>query len=313
MERDAPLTFMLDDGLYEAPILRDVRLEEGVHTVVGRWTTFGFEAEGDSAAEVYRDLLSMLMQRVGNEPSAPSFQPLAALMRERGRRLPADEIIRREDEWLREVELPWTVSVDDQYRVALFKDVDIQRGNGEVSLCAFGITRVATELTESFEMLRRAISEACGSQESPGPRFIEISSWVAQHGRRVAIDEAARESLAMAELVAVHDGLIDIAPEEVRRLGSTDTLLLVQFWGNHCGWCTVQAPVLAELADELIGRVVVRKINADRHGDMARRFEVHSVPTVLLLRGGRELHRIHGHRGKKTIMRELREYVGFDS
>lgn len=310
MNRDDKLTFVLDDGLYEAPLLQGVRLERGTHTLVGHWAYFGLVAEGDSAADVYRDLMSMLTQLVGDDRSAPGYQRLASLVRRHGRRPSDEELDRREEAGIREIVLPWRIDVDQHYRVELLKDVTVDRSDGRVTLRAFGISGAADDMTAAFYQLRQGISDACGTPEAPGPRFAEISAWVRDNGEPDAAGEITRAVREHAKQAAVHDELPDVQPHDIERHGPADLPLLVQFWGDRCPWCHVQAPVLAQLAEDLAGRVAVGKLNADRHREIAHRYQVQGVPVVLLFQGGREVHRIQGHRGARTIARELEPHLG---
>ncbi|HUE39880.1 MAG TPA: thioredoxin, partial [Candidatus Binatia bacterium] len=72
-----------------------------------------------------------------------------------------------------------------------------------------------------------------------------------------------------------------------------------------CGPCRIVAPVLEELASELAGRVRIAKLNVDENPATASRFEVRSIPTLLLLNDGREIDRIVGAQPKAEIARRL--------
>ncbi len=70
------------------------------------------------------------------------------------------------------------------------------------------------------------------------------------------------------------------------------------------------APVIDQLAEELSGRVRVAKLNIDDNPMTAARFNVHSIPTLLLLRNGREIDRIVGVQPKAEIVRRLQLAIG---
>jgi thioredoxin 1 len=66
----------------------------------------------------------------------------------------------------------------------------------------------------------------------------------------------------------------------------SDTPVVVDFWAEWCGPCHQIAPALEEIADELDGRVIVAKVNIDEHPEWAGRYNVRSIPTMMLFRNG---------------------------
>jgi thioredoxin 2 len=82
-------------------------------------------------------------------------------------------------------------------------------------------------------------------------------------------------------------------------------LVLLDMWAPWCGPCGMVALVIEELAAEMAGRVRVAKLNVDENPATAARFGVQSIPTLLLLRGGRELDRIVGVQPKTAIVQRI--------
>jgi thioredoxin 2 len=70
--------------------------------------------------------------------------------------------------------------------------------------------------------------------------------------------------------------------------------VLVDFWAAWCGPCRVVAPELEKLARERTGSLVVAKVDTDALPDVAGRFRIQSIPTLVLLRGGHEDKRVAG-------------------
>ena len=81
--------------------------------------------------------------------------------------------------------------------------------------------------------------------------------------------------------------------------------VLVDAWAAWCGPCRMIAPVIDELAAEMAGRVRVVKLNVDENPATAARFDLRSIPTLLVFKGGREVDRIVGVQPKSEISRRL--------
>ena len=81
--------------------------------------------------------------------------------------------------------------------------------------------------------------------------------------------------------------------------------VLLDMWAPWCGPCKMIAPVLEELASELAGRVRVAKMNVDENQITASRFNVRSIPTLLVLKSGKEVDRLVGVMPKVAIKQRL--------
>ena len=85
--------------------------------------------------------------------------------------------------------------------------------------------------------------------------------------------------------------------------------VLVDAWAPWCGPCHMIAPVIDQLAAELAGRVRVVKLNVDDNPRTAERFDLRSIPTLLVLKGGREIDRLVGVQPKQEIARRLERAI----
>lgn len=70
--------------------------------------------------------------------------------------------------------------------------------------------------------------------------------------------------------------------------------MLVDFWASWCGPCKALAPVVERLAGKYEGRVAVGKVDVDEEQDLAMRYKIRSVPTLILFKDGEEAGRIIG-------------------
>ena len=85
--------------------------------------------------------------------------------------------------------------------------------------------------------------------------------------------------------------------------------VLVDFWAEWCGPCKMIAPILDEIADEQVGSVKIAKLNVDEAQDIARQYEVMSIPTMILFKDGEPVKKIVGAKPKDAILSEIGEYL----
>ena len=95
-----------------------------------------------------------------------------------------------------------------------------------------------------------------------------------------------------------------------RFLEKSDVPLLVDLWAPWCGPCRMMAPEFERAAGELEPRVKLVKVNIDEEPQVARRFAVQSIPTVVLALHGRELGRIAGARSAAELVRWAESRIG---
>lgn len=81
--------------------------------------------------------------------------------------------------------------------------------------------------------------------------------------------------------------------------------VLIDFWAEWCGPCKMLSPIVDEVADEVGDEVCVCKVNVDEQRELAEKYEVMSIPTLILLREGKIADTSVGVRPKETILKML--------
>jgi len=90
---------------------------------------------------------------------------------------------------------------------------------------------------------------------------------------------------------------------------ASPTPVLLDLWAAWCGPCRMLAPTIETLARELAGRVLVGKLDVDANQRTAARFGVQGIPTLLILKDGREVDRLVGVQSREAILQRLKAYL----
>jgi len=86
-------------------------------------------------------------------------------------------------------------------------------------------------------------------------------------------------------------------------------VVLVDFWADWCGPCRALAPTIKELSQEYSGKVLVGKLNVDENSATAERFQVFSIPTMILFKDGKEAERLVGLCPKNRITETFQKRI----
>ncbi len=103
--------------------------------------------------------------------------------------------------------------------------------------------------------------------------------------------------------ITVTDNTFD---EQVK---TSSTPVLVDFWAEWCGPCKMVAPILDEIASERSGSITVAKLNVDDNIRTAQRFEVMSIPTMILFKDGEPVMRIVGAKSKSALLADIEAHL----
>ena len=87
----------------------------------------------------------------------------------------------------------------------------------------------------------------------------------------------------------------------------SDLPVLVDFFATWCGPCHMLGPIIEELATELAGKVKVVKVDVDQASQTAEKYQIMSVPTLILFKNGQIAKQMAGFRGKEDLIKEISE------
>ena len=107
-----------------------------------------------------------------------------------------------------------------------------------------------------------------------------------------------------------NDNIIHIGSEEAfDKLITGETPVLVDFWATWCGPCRMIAPIVEEIAAQYDGKAIVAKVDVDEQGELAQRFRIMNIPTLLLFKQGQLVDKAIGARPKAALEQMLNKVL----
>jgi thioredoxin 1 len=117
----------------------------------------------------------------------------------------------------------------------------------------------------------------------------------------------ARYRMKNIPVVADNDKILTLTDKNFQHQ-TKNKLVLVDFWASWCAPCRMMAPVLNEVADELSGNSHIGKVNIEEYQSLAQKFQVRNIPTLILLKNGKEINRFVGVKSKDFLLEQIQKY-----
>lgn len=122
----------------------------------------------------------------------------------------------------------------------------------------------------------------------------------------VVLQFVARSKMKNTPMVDDHEKIMTLTDKNFQQQ-TKNKLVLIDFWAGWCAPCRMMAPVLNDVASELSGNQSVGKVNIEQYQSLAQQFKVRSIPTLILLKNGKEVNRFVGIKSKDFLLQQLQK------
>ena len=114
----------------------------------------------------------------------------------------------------------------------------------------------------------------------------------------------ARARMKNIPMVTDHEKILTLTDKNFQHQ-TKNRVVLVDFWAAWCAPCRMMAPVLNETASELKGNSHVGKVDIEQYQELARKYKVRSIPTLVLFKNGVEINRFVGVKSKAFLINQI--------
>lgn len=100
--------------------------------------------------------------------------------------------------------------------------------------------------------------------------------------------------------------IIKLTSENYEKVISENPIVLIDFFATWCGPCKMLAPVIEELAEEELENVAICKVDVDEESELAGKYGIQSIPTIIVVKDGKAVRQAMGYRPKESLINMLK-------